>query len=92
MPQLIANDPKIRRIHHDQLVFRSSSPAFGTGTLELLVLNIIPGARVDVIDAYACLWTAQRITANKAISFPEDAVRGFEDGNGRVGGGNDSAL
>ncbi len=38
-------------------------------------LNIVPGARVDVLDAYACLWTAQRIINKRAISFPKDAIQ-----------------
>lgn len=34
-------------------------------------LQTIPGARVDILDAYACLWTAQRVTTNQSISFPK---------------------
>lgn len=29
---------------------------------------------VDILDAYACLWTAKRIATNQAKSFPQDRI------------------
>lgn len=30
---------------------------------------------VDILDAYACLWTAKRITTNQSKSFPKDRIQ-----------------
>lgn len=32
-------------------------------------LRRITGARMDIVDAYACLWTARRIAQGKAVSL-----------------------
>lgn len=36
---------------------------------------------VDILDAYACLWTAKRIATNKSKSFPNDKI---QDGVGLI--------
>lgn len=36
---------------------------------------------VDILDAYACLWTATRIASSQSKSFPQDSV---EDGVGLI--------
>lgn len=36
---------------------------------------------VDILDAYACLWTAKRIAENQSKSFPQDNV---QDGVGLI--------
>ena len=36
---------------------------------------------VDILDAYACLWTAKRIASNQAKSFPKDRI---QDGVGLI--------
>ena len=38
-------------------------------------LQTVPGASVDVLDAYACLWTAQRVATNRSKSFPKDRIQ-----------------
>jgi predicted RNase H-like nuclease len=35
-------------------------------------LREVSGARIDIIDAYACLWTARRIVQGKAVSLIAD--------------------
>jgi predicted RNase H-like nuclease len=35
-------------------------------------LQGISGARTDIIDAYACLWTARRAAYGKALSLTAD--------------------
>jgi len=36
---------------------------------------------VDILDAYACLWTAKRIATNQSKSFPQDST---QDGVGLI--------
>jgi predicted RNase H-like nuclease len=35
-------------------------------------LRTVSGARTDIIDAYACLWTARRVAYGKAVSLTVD--------------------
>jgi predicted RNase H-like nuclease len=35
-------------------------------------LRRVSGARADIIDAYACLWTARRVAQGKAVSLTAD--------------------
>lgn len=35
-------------------------------------LRRVSGARTDIIDAYACLWTARRVAQGKAVSLTAD--------------------
>lgn len=35
-------------------------------------LRTVSGARTDIIDAYACLWTARRVAYGKALSLTAD--------------------
>ena len=35
-------------------------------------LLVVSGARTDIIDAYACLWTARRVAQGKAVSLTTD--------------------
>ena len=35
-------------------------------------LHGISGARTDIIDAHACLWTARRVAYGKAVSLTVD--------------------
>jgi predicted RNase H-like nuclease len=35
----------------------------------------------DILDAYACLWTAKRIATNQSKSFPQDSE---QDGMGLI--------
>jgi predicted RNase H-like nuclease len=35
-------------------------------------LSDVPGATIDIIDAYACLWTARRIVNGAAVWLPKD--------------------
>ena len=45
-------------------------------------LQVKPRAlRVDILDAYACLWTAKRIATNQSRSFPQDSE---QDGMGLI--------
>ncbi len=39
------------------------------------------GVWVDILDAYACLWTAKRIATNESKSFPQDRI---QDGVGLI--------
>ena len=38
-------------------------------------LTEIPGAIIDILDAYACLWTARRIVRDQGKCFPGDIER-----------------
>jgi predicted RNase H-like nuclease len=38
----------------------------------LMQLRVVSGARTDIIDAYACLWTARRVFQGKAVSLTAD--------------------
>jgi predicted RNase H-like nuclease len=35
----------------------------------------VPSSKTDIIDAYACLWTARRIINGEAMSFPTEEER-----------------
>ena len=35
----------------------------------------IPGASIDILDAYACIWTARRIVSGQGKCFPVDKER-----------------
>ncbi len=38
-------------------------------------LQAVRGASVDILDAYSCLWTAQRVATNQSKSFPKDRIQ-----------------
>ena len=38
-------------------------------------LKDVPGATTDILDAYACLWTARRIKTGLAVSLPQEEER-----------------
>jgi predicted RNase H-like nuclease len=38
-------------------------------------LSDVPGSKTDIIDAYACLWTARRVAKGEAVSLPKDPER-----------------
>ena len=70
MPQLIGDDSKIRRVYLDQLVFLSSSPLFGAGTLKFLIL--VPGLREAKKHDALKIWKGEYLDALSAVAITQD--------------------